>query len=238
VKSEYFKKNNSLDALKKIVEKRLGKLKDEIEQGNKEITNKEIELQNINKKVASFDENIKELTLQLEPYEKMKKELEVNQENTRDVYQNKFNELYKLVVVNKSIIKSFNQLGFKDSDVKKSLEIISFQPKGLPFDTLIDTYKKLLECPIVNWHTKFMYYLEQIDLSNDKSLQTIKELSEHLSLELILPEPNDRFNALEHNAHSEEETSGVDRGRVVRYLVPGIKNDTAVTLKAKVILSK
>ena len=57
-------------------------------------------------------------------------------------------------------------------------------------------------------------------------------------LVLLLPSENDRFNALEHIAQSEEENKNVERGRVIRAVIPGIKDADRIKQKAKVILSK
>jgi hypothetical protein len=187
---------------------------------------------------STIGKEIEKLKEQLEPYEKEKQHLLNKQSKILFDYRNKFNALRELVSENELIIKGFNKLGFNDSDVDKSLNVMDFQDENVSFDNLITTYKKLLEYPVVNWHRKFEYYLEKLDLSDEKKLVFVKELSEKLSLVLLIPKTNDRFNALEHTAQSEEESNDVERGRVTRVVSVGIKDTDAVKLKAKVILSK
>ncbi len=186
----------------------------------------------------SIGKEIVQLKEQLEPYEKETQELLNKRSEILCDYRNKFNSLHEVVSKNELIIKGFNLVGFNDSDVDKSLKVIDFQEKDASFDNLITTYKNLLECPVVNWQRKFEYYLEKVNLSDKKEIKTVKELSEKLSLVLLIPQKNDRFNALEHTAQSEEESSDVDRGRVMKVVSIGIKDADVVKQKAKVILSK
>lgn len=230
--------NKELDVSIKEMKKK-HKINDSLLQDIKmKVDSQDKEFKKLKGRERSIGKEIVQLKEQLEPYEKETQELLNKRSEILCDYRNKFNSLHEVVSKNELVIKGFNLVGFNDSDVDKSLKVIDFQEKGASFDNLITTYKKLLECPVVNWQRKFESYLEKVDLFDEKKIKTIKELSAKLSLVLLIPKTNDRFNALEHTAQNEEESNDVDRGRVTRVVSVGIKNADVVIKKAKVILSK
>jgi hypothetical protein len=206
----------------------------ELEANSIVLNEKKLEFNELNEKLISIKIEIAKLKEELEPYQQRKQQLSAEKSKIKVEYLQKFDKLLEVVSENEEIIKDFIKLGFNDSDIEKSLRFINFNKN----DASLEALKDVLDCPLVNWHSKFEYNLARVNLMDPEQYRTLQELSEKLLLVLLIPNENDRFNALEHIAQSEEENKNVERGRVIRAVIPGIKDVDRIKQKAKVILSK